>query len=140
MTNTPSTRRLEHGLPLFAELDLGVILEAQFRVKKGDFTGLTKLMTVLGQTGKLRTIRKLAAIFQATDLELEQAEVDPTFMAKLEAQAATRPFAETFRDAMDFNSALWACLGVTPSSSAAVEPVKTKGGKRKTIVPGPSGG
>ena len=133
-----STRRFEMGLPLFAGLDLGLILEAQARLEKGEFQGLTALLETLGKTGTLRTLRKLAAIWDATEIELRTAEGDPAILAALEALAADKPFAETFKAAMDFQLALWRALGVSPASSEPTEPKKPKG--KKTSGASPSEG
>jgi hypothetical protein len=137
-----STRRFELGLPLFAGLDLGLLMEAQAQVNRQEFAGLTTFVTTLAETGKLRTIRKLAAIWKASDLELKLAESDSSVMSALEDAAAERPFTETFKDAWDFQSALWESLGVTleSSSDAPTAPAKTKGkAGRKASAASPSG-
>ena len=137
---TYNNRRFELGLPLFSGLDLGLIFEAQEKLKKQDLAGLSTFISALGSAGKTHTIRKLAAIWAASDLELEQAEVDEKFMAKLEAQAANRLFSETFKDAMDFHSALFGLLGVSPASSGnetEQQPVEKKR-KKAIMVDSPS--
>jgi hypothetical protein len=136
-----STRRFELGLPLFAGLDLGLLMEAQAQVNRQEFAGLTTFVTTLAETGKLRTIRKLAAIWRASDIELKMAETDSSVMSALEDGAAERPFTETFKDAWDFQSALWESLGVTleSSSDAPAAPVKAKGKGRKASAASPSG-
>lgn len=93
---------------------------------------MSAFVETLGKTGKLLTVRKLSAIYRATDNELKMAETDPTWMAKFEDQAAERPFRETFEDAMSFHAALWESLGVSPVSSAPAEPPAGKGKKSKT--------
>jgi hypothetical protein len=129
------------GLPLFAGLDLGLILESQARMDKGDPQGLTSLVETLGKTGGLRVVRKLAAIWSATDLELKMAESDPAVMAQLEEKSAERLFVETFKDAMLFHSALWASLPSSPTSSDATEQNGKSRGKRvKASVASPSEG
>jgi hypothetical protein len=141
---THSTRKFEMGLPLFSGLDLGLILEAQAALQEGKFSGLTNLIRTLGESGKLHTIRKLAAIWTATDIELKSAEADPKVMAELEDLAAAKPFNECFKAAMDFHAALWESLGVSPVSSgpaAQVEnAVNAKVKKPKTSAASPSEG
>ena len=136
-----TTRRFEMGLPLFAGLDLGLILEAQAKISKGEFQGLSALVETLGKAGHLKTVRKLAAIWTASDIELKIAEGNPAILAELEEKKAELPFRETFEAAMAFQSALWESLGVSPVSSAApeqlVEPKKKKG---KTSGGSPSEG
>ena len=122
-----STRRFELGLPLFAGLDLGQIIGAQVRLAKGDFAGLSGMVETLGKAGQLRVIRKLAAIWTASEIEVRQAEARPEVMAELEERAAEKPFTQTFQDAMAFQSALWDTLGVSPASSETMEPTATKG-------------
>lgn len=137
-----STRRFEMGLPLFAGLDLGALLDAQAQIQRGEFSGLSKIVATLGSTGQLLTIRKLATIYTATDLELYRSETDPTVILKLEEATAERPFRDTFADAMDFQGALWNALGISPISSeeAAAAPKKTKGRKGKNSAGFPSEG
>ena len=112
-----STRRFELGLPLFAGLDLGLILQSQEKIAKQEFEGLTSFIKTLGETGQLRTIRKLSAIWTATEIELEMAENDPKIMKSLEDNAAKKMFSETFNDAMTFVGSLWEQLGLHLGSS-----------------------
>jgi hypothetical protein len=136
-----TTRKFETGLPLFSGLDLGVIYDAQAQITKGDFHGLTAMVETLAKTGSLKTIRKLSAIWTASEIELKAAEANPELMAQLEERAAERPFNETFQEAMDFHVALLSALGIIPVSSAPAEPTKDKGkGKKpKTSAVSPSG-
>jgi len=134
-----STRRFEMGLPLFGGLDLGLIMGAQVKLKSGDFQGLSAMVETLGKAGALHTIRKLAAIWTASKIELKEAESNPAIMAELEDRAAAAPFAESFKAAMDFQSALWERLGVTPDSSDATGGKKTKGKQAQDSAASPSG-
>lgn len=135
-----TTRRFELGLPLFSGLDLGLLIEAQEQIRAKDFRGLSGFITTLGKTGASKSVRKLAAIYRATDLELKMAEVTPSVMEALEQAAAERPFLETFADAMDFLLALFASLGVSPGSFEAAPKQTTKPKKGKGASAGsPSG-
>ena len=71
-----STRKFETGLPLFSGLDLGLILDAQAQIKRNEFHGLTAMVETLGKTGSMKIIRKLAAIWKASDIELKAAEAN----------------------------------------------------------------
>jgi len=118
------TVHMEHGLPLLAGLDLGVLMGAQDRLGKGDQAAIADVLGALGNAGSLRTIRKLSAVVNATAEELLAAELDPKKLAAMEGAAALRPFGETFRDALGFFSAWAASLGSLPGSSETEE---TKG-------------
>ncbi len=60
-------------------------------------------------------------------------------LEELEEKAASRPFNETFKDAMDFQSALWEFLGLTPVSSGEVPAAdKAKVGKKRKPEDSPS--
>lgn len=109
------------GLPLFSGLDLGSIAKAQIQIESRDLAGLTEFVNILANAATAKTIRKLAAIWQAPESMLKLAETDPAIMAALESVSADAPFSEMFKAAMDFQSALWQSLGVTPASSAPVE-------------------
>lgn len=117
----PSTRRFELGLPLFSGLDLGAIAGAQVRIGERDLSGLTDFVKILSNAATAKTVRKLAAIWKAPESMLKLAETDPAVMAALENDAADASFAEMFQAAMDFQSALWTSLGVTPASSVPAE-------------------
>jgi hypothetical protein len=132
----PSTRRMEHGLPLLEELGMETIAKAFTRVGAGDVGALMDLFSMIAHAGSARTIRKLTAIVIATDLELAQAELDPAFMAKLVDKAAEIPFKTAFEGILDFFGQLPGSLGVTLaySDSDKQPPRKTK--KQK---PGTSG-
>jgi len=112
-----TTRRFELGLPLFRGLDMGGLLAAQERLSSGDPKGLTDLVTTLGAVGEARTLRKLAALWVATEEELRQAEQDPAFRAQLEETAAMKPFPESVKAAFDFFGGLMASLGASLGSS-----------------------
>lgn len=112
-----TTRRYEMGLPLFSGLDLGLLLEAQAQIERKEFKGLSGLISTLAAAGTGKTIRKLAAIYRATEVELKAAEANSKTMAELEERTAEVPFNETFRDAMAFLVALLGSLGLTPDSS-----------------------
>ncbi len=129
MTRPLSTRLFELGLPHFSGLNLGLLMEAQADVEKGDFAGLTKLITGLGEMGASHTIRRLAALWNATEIELRAAETDIKVMADLEARAAELAFKDAFKAAMDFQLALLGSLGVAPTSSETAPPEKKQ--KRK---------
>ena len=131
----PSTRRFEMGLPLFSGLDLGKIAEVQVRIQNRDITGLSDFVKIMANAAVSQTIRKLAAIWGATDVELKLAESDPSVMALLEAKVADQPFADSFQAAMDFQSALWTSLGVTPASSVPDEPKSQAVAEIETGVP-----
>ena len=122
--NTACLRRFEHGLPLFSGLDIGLLIEAQVRLQSGDFGGLTSIILAVGKAAELRTIRRLSAIWRATDVELEAAERDPVVMAALEAEAARRTFKEGFQDTLDFFAGLGESLGFSPVSSGLLQPEK----------------
>ncbi|BDU72908.1 hypothetical protein [Mesoterricola silvestris] len=128
-----STRRYEMALPLFSGLDLSLLLEAQAQIKSQDVKGLTKLITTLGPAGTSKTVRKLVAIYRATDLELKKAEADPEMRKEMEERVSEVPFKEAFTDAMTFLTALFESLGLTLGSSegegAATETAKGKKGK-----------
>ena len=138
MTRPLSTRLFELGLPLFSGLNLGLLMEAQADVAAGNFGGLTKLISSLGDMGVTKTIRKLAALWHATEIELRQAEADAKVMLELEARAAEIPFAEAFQAAMDFQLALFQSLGVAPASSATEAAPKLKTKKKAAEVATPS--
>ena len=116
---TTTTRRIELGLPLFPDLGYNVLVNAGLMVMKGASPDIPIFLGALATAGRLTVIRKLSAIWRATDLELKMAEGQPAVMADLEAQAAERPFSECFRDAMAFHDALWTSFVPTPESSQA---------------------
>jgi len=116
---TPSTLRMEYGLPLFPDLGYGVLVDAGLMALGGVTPNLPVFLATLATAGRLKVIRKLSAIWRATDLELTMASKDDSVMLILEEQAAARPFSECFRDAMDFQEALWASFVPTQDSSGA---------------------
>lgn len=137
---TMSTRRFELGLPLFSGLDLGGILQAKADLEAGKIEGLSTFMQTLGKAGELKVLRKLGGIWTATDLELKQAESSPEVLTELASNAADRPFAEVFGDAMAFQSALWASLGLSVGSSEPPEkaPSAPKSPARRRHTASPS--
>jgi hypothetical protein len=114
---SPNTRRFEMGMPHLADLDLGAIFSAQARLEKGEMEGLTGLLRAFSGMGETRVVRRLAAIWGATDLELKQAEVQPQVLAELEERQALRPYGDSLKDAMGFFSGLMTSLGASLVSS-----------------------
>ena len=135
MTRPLSTRLFELGLPLFSGLNLGLVMQAQAEIQEGNFNGLTKMMESFGTMGELHTVRKLAALWGATDVELRMAEADPAIMVQLEERAAELPFLETFKATMDFQQALFESLGVTPTSSKTEAEPKVTRARAKQSTP-----
>jgi hypothetical protein len=114
-----ATRRYELALPLFADLDVGALFTAQAQIKQQKTAGFSAFIAILAKSGPPHTIRKLAAIYGASDIELRQAEADPKVMAQLEERAADQPYAGNFDQAMDFFTQLLESLGATPDCSGA---------------------
>jgi hypothetical protein len=135
MTSTQSTRRLEMALPLIAPI--AQMMEARAKVKAGDASAMPMVMERLGSAGVARSVRKLSAIFSANDNELEQAEKDPAYLAKMEATAAGRPFAETFGEAMELFGYALGLAGVTPGyfADAPADPAGATGTKTLATEP-----
>ena len=134
-TRQLSTRLFELGLPLFSGLNLGLVMSAQQEMQEGNFNGLTKMMESFGTMGELHTVRKLAALWNATDIELRSAESDPTIMAQLEERTAELPFLDTFKDCMAFQQALFESLGVAPGSSKSEAEPKASRARAKQSTP-----
>lgn len=111
------TVHMEHGLPLMADLDLGLILEAKERLAKNDPSAIADVMKALGKAGGMRVIRKLSAVVNASAEELLEAERNPAKLAEVEQAAALKPFGDTFGDAIRFFTEWAASLGVPPASS-----------------------
>jgi hypothetical protein len=136
-----STRRMEMGLPLFPDLNVGLLQQAGEQIDAGDPAGMVAFITSLGKTGQLKTVRKLAALWTASPEELKKAESDPEALALLEDRAADLPFADTFRAAQAFHAALWASLRPTPGSSEGDgAPAHKKDKGRKASAGSPSEG
>jgi hypothetical protein len=127
-----NTRKFEMGMPLFPELNLGLIMEAQVKLASEDMQGLMATVETLAKTGSLRTIRKLAAIWLATDVEAKGAESNPEMMADLEERTAELPFVDALKAAISFQSALLESLAASLGSLVPAEPTKTAGKKGKT--------
>jgi hypothetical protein len=117
MTMEGSTRRFELGLPLFKGLDMGALMGAQSRLHAGDPKGITEFVITLGEAGEARTLRKLAAIWTASDDDLQKAEQDAAFRVQLEEAAAQKPFPESVKATFDFFAGLMASLGASLASS-----------------------
>lgn len=124
-----TTRRMEHGTPLLADFDLGALMGAQERFQKKDASGISEFIQVLVKAGKAQAIRKLSAVVRATEEQLRQAEADPKVMDALEEEAATRPFAESFQDAVAFFGQWGSSFEIAPASSspAKSKPTRTRG-------------
>lgn len=112
------TRRFELGLPLLSGLDMGALMSAHDRLKKGEPQGLTDFISALGTIGETHVMRRLATIQLASDEDLSKIEVDKKFRAKLEEAQAQAPFGESARAAFGFFGGLMASLGVSLPSSA----------------------
>ena len=119
-----STRRMEHGTPLLVDFDLGALVGAQEGFKKQDAGAITHFIKVLSTAGKAQAIRRLSAVARATEEQLRLAEGDPKALDALEEEAASRPFAESFKDAIDFFGEWGRSFGIAPASS----------GKEKTLL------
>lgn len=127
-------RRFEMALPFFKHLDLARLAEVESLFIRKDTDALQKLAVVLGDAAAGNTIRKLSAIYRATDAELKEAETSPQKIEALYESAAERPFGETYRDAVAFHAELLKSLGLTPDSSGgegAAETTKAEKGKAK---------
>jgi len=72
-------------------------------------------MNAMGDSGTTKAVRQLAAISAASDNELEQADKDSLFMAKLVADAAQRPYVDALGDALSLFGFVLGAYGVTPS-------------------------
>lgn len=127
-----STRRMEHGTPLLADFDLGALLRAQVGFQKQEDEAVRTFMRILGDAGKARAVRRLSAVARATDDQLREAEANPAVLAALEEEAAARPYAETFQDAVGFFIEWGTSFKTDPNSSPQ--------GKAKGKAKGKSGG
>lgn len=112
-----STRRIEHGMPLLVDFDLGALVGAHEKFQSGDPSGMTELAQVMAHAGKSRVARKLSAVVRATEDQLRDAEMGAGVMAALEEEAAMRPYTESFKDALGFFSAWGQSLKGSPGSS-----------------------
>lgn len=112
-----STRRMEHGAPLLVGFDLGALLGAREKLVAKDPSAITDFIRILSASGEARTVRRLSALVRATDDQLRQAEADPKVMEPLEEEAAQRPFAESFQDAMGFFVEWGDSFVIAPTSS-----------------------
>lgn len=117
-----STRRMEHGAPLLVGFDLGALLGAREKLLAKDPSAITDFIRILSASGEARTVRRLSALVRATDDQLRQAESDPKVMAPLEEEAAQRPFAESFQDAMGFFVEWGSSFELAPGSSSPESP------------------
>lgn len=130
-----TTRRMEHGTPLLADFDLGALMGAQERFQAQDESAIADFIRVLSTAGKTQAIRKLSAVVHATEDQLRQSEADPKVMPALEEEAALRPFAESFKDAVDFFGQWGASFVIAPASSA---PVTSRKSRKSTPAASPS--
>ena len=121
-----TTRRMEHGTPLLVDFDLGALVGAQEGFKKQDPEAVTHFIKVLSMAGKAQAIRRLSAMARATEDQLRLAEGDPTVLAGLEEEAAGRPFAESFKDAIGFFTEWGSSFGIAPVSSGQGKVSKPK--------------
>lgn len=126
-----TTRRFEHGIPLLATLSPQTLLRAWGQVVEQNPLGLLDLITGLGPACDTRTLRRLSAIYRATDSQLLRAESDPSVLKALEEDAAERSLKECFDDAMSFFIGAAEQLGITLGYSAAAE---TEAEKTKEAV------
>ena len=113
------TVHMEHELPLMANLDLGLILEAQERLAKNDPSAIADVMRALGKAGGMLVIRKLSAVVNASAEELLESERNPKTLEAMETAAALKPFGETFGDAIRFFTEWAASLGAPLASSGS---------------------
>jgi hypothetical protein len=127
---TDSTRRFELGLPLFQGLDLAAIQEAENamvaettkakaegRAPNPDPKSFMALLGALAKAADGRTIRRLSAIWNATEDQLKEAESNPEAMAALEEAAAKRPYSSCLKDSLDFFSGVGISWGASQGSS-----------------------
>lgn len=126
-----STRRIEHGLPLLADFDLGALMGA----RSGPEANLGGIMETMARAGKTRVIRRLSAVVNATEDQLRQAEADPKVLAALEDAAGDKPFAETFQDAVSFFVEWGNSLAGTPASLATVANLAVASGETAGSIP-----
>lgn len=105
-----STAHMEHGLPLLSGMDLGALMGAQ---------DPSALLEVLGKAGGDRVIRRLGLVQRATVADLLEMESSPKKAAEMEADAAGRPYAENFADALRFFGELGSSLAALTSSDPA---------------------
>lgn len=148
-------RRFEHGLQHFGDIDIKVFIDMEARSQKiqkelraavaqaeaegvpfeeGPFTQrladvMADMPGALAKAGKLKSLRKLAAIWRATDEELRLSETDPRVMARLEEAVARGSFHSAYKDALAFHSELLASLGGSPGSSANQTAAPEESGK-----------
>lgn len=132
-----TTRRMEHGTPHLVNFDLGTLMGAQEAFQKKDDAAVATFIKVLGDAGAARCVRKLSAIVRATEDQLRQAEGNPAILEALEEEAANRPYAESFKDAVGFFIEWGASFKQGPSSS---QPAKSKAKDRKSPQGSPSDG
>jgi len=128
-----STIRMEHGMPLLKDLDLGAFLGAQVKLQGGDVSALSELVKSLADAGQTRVFRKLAAVLAADDATLLAAESTPAIMDPLITAAALQPFSVSFQAVIGFFTE-WgiSVRGTNISSDGA--PAKSKAKPPKTTA------
>jgi hypothetical protein len=112
-----STRRMEHGTTLLVDFDLGALMGAQEGFQKEDPEAIAQFIKILSGAGKARSVRRLSAVFRATEDQLREAEGEPSVLQALEEEAAARPYAESFKDAVGFFIEWGSSFKPVPSSS-----------------------
>lgn len=122
MTTQLSTRKYELALPLLAQIEAKRIFDAQKALAAGDLALLPELIASLAKSGEMQTVRKLSAIYSATETELKAAAKDATILAEIEERAADRPFNETFSEVLTFFFGAALLLGASPTSLGIVIP------------------
>ena len=117
-----TTRRMEHGIPLLADFDLGTLMGAQEKLQQNDVAALGEVLKVLASAGKTKAIRRISAVVHATEEQLRLAESDPTVMPALEEESALRSCGEAFKDAVGFFAEWGASFTGGLGSSAPAKP------------------
>lgn len=118
-----STRKYEAGLPYLPTLDASRLIAAQKALEAGDLSRLPELIASLAKSGEAQVIRKLSAIYSASETEIKAAIKDPAVMAELEDRSAEQPFSTSFSEAIAFFFGAALLLGVPPSSLGINAPV-----------------
>jgi hypothetical protein len=141
MSKVLSTRLFEMALPEFSGLNLAEIEQAGKTLEAGDAEGFNLFIQSFSKAATLHTIRKISALWNATEIELRTAEVDPKVMQELVDRQSEKPFSETFRDTTDFLKALFASFALAQNSSGleVKAPKKTQAPKKVQPESIPSG-
>lgn len=130
-----STSQFQLGLPLLASMDLGVLLPAMERLQGGDLSALNDVVRSLGKACEARMLSRVVAIVKATSDQLDAAQLDPSILAQLEAEASRAPFTESLQVAISFFEQL---LGSSQSIHAFSRPQKGPEGEGSTQGDSPS--